>query len=189
VKWNIAISFCCVVLLAANIALVRQNRQLKTQLSLPPPTLEIAPGAQVPDLRGFDVAGKPLEVPYGKDPRKVLVLVYSPTCGFCDENWPKWIHTIPALDKGVVRPAAVDVTATTTPTFLSLHPLGDVPVFVQVDPNAVVNYRFHLTPQTILVDHEGKVERVWTGVLKDSDLAELKQRVADSKTAANAPGH
>ena len=43
-KWNVAISACCVVLLAANIALLRQNRQLKAQMSLPSPTLEAAAG-------------------------------------------------------------------------------------------------------------------------------------------------
>ncbi len=53
-KWSVALSACCVVLLAANIALLHQNRQLKAQISLPPPTLEAAAGAQMPDLRGFD---------------------------------------------------------------------------------------------------------------------------------------
>jgi len=47
-KWSVAISACCVVLLAANIALIRQNRQLKAQLSLPPPALEAAAGTRCP---------------------------------------------------------------------------------------------------------------------------------------------
>jgi hypothetical protein len=57
-------------------------------------------------------------------------------------------------------------------------------VFQKVDPQATVNYRFQLTPQTILVDSAGKVEKVWTGVLNDSALAELKQRLGESKTTA-----
>ena len=188
-KWNVGLSACCILLLAANIALIRQNRQMKAQLSQPPPTFEAAPGTQVTDLRGYDALGKPVELLYGKDPRKVLVLVYSPTCAFCDENWPKWSQLIPALDPTAVRTVAVDVTATTTPVFLSQHQLAGVPFFVQVDPRAVVNYRFHLTPQTILVDREGKVERVWTGVLNDSALAELKRLVGGNKSASNTPSH
>ncbi|MBZ5508732.1 MAG: redoxin domain-containing protein [Acidobacteriia bacterium] len=187
-KWNVAVSFCCVVLLAANIALIRQNRQLKAQLSLPPPTLEAAAGTQMPDLRGFDPDGKPVEVLYGKDPRKVLVLVFSPTCAFCEQNWPKWEQVISSLDRSVVRPVGVDVTSTSTAPFLSQHQLTGLPVFLKVDPQAVVNYRFQLTPQTILVDRAGKVEKVWTGVLNDSAVADLKQRLADSKTAVNAQG-
>ena len=75
-KWNVAISACCVVLLAANIALLRQNRQLKAQMSLPPPTLEAAAGTQMPDLQGFDPDGKPVEVLLRKRPAE------SPGTGF-----------------------------------------------------------------------------------------------------------
>lgn len=188
-KWNVAISACCVVLLAANIALLRQNRQLKAQISLPPPTLEAAAGTQMPDLKGFDPDGKPVEINYGKDLRKVLVLVFSPTCPFCDQNWPTWEHVISSLDRSVVRPVAVDVTSTAKAPFLSQHQLTELPVFEKVDPLAMVNYRFQLTPQTILVDGDGKVEKVWTGVLNDSAVADLKQRLAGNKTAVNAQGH
>lgn len=188
-KWNFAVSGCCLLLLAVNIALIRQNSRLKAQLSLPPPSLEVAAGAQMPDLRGFDLTGKPVEVLYGKDQRKVLVLVYSPTCAFCDENWPTWQQLISSLDRLAVRPVAVDVTSNTSATFISQHQLSELPVFQKVDPHDVVNYRFQLTPQTILLDHEGKVEKVWTGVLNDSAVVELKQRLAGSKTASASGNH
>jgi hypothetical protein len=89
----------------------------------------------------------------------------------------------------MVRPVGVDVTSTATPPFISQHQLTGLPVFVKLDPRAMVNYRFQLTPQTILVDHSGKVEKVWTGVLNDSALADVQQRVGGGKTAANAQGH
>lgn len=184
-KWNVAISGCCLLLLAANIALIRQNSQLKARLAVPPQL--VAPqGAQMPDLRGFDIAGKPVEVPYGKDPRKVLVLVYSPTCPFCDQNWPKWQAMITTLDRSAVRPVAVDVTSSSSEVFVQQHQLVGFPVFQKVDPQALVNYRFQLTPQTILVDSTGKIEKVWTGVLNDSTLAEIKQLSGATKTAVDA---
>src|SRR5690348_10711994 len=185
-KWTVALSACCVVLLAANIALIHQNSQLKAQLSLPPQAMEAAAGTQMPDLRGVDLAGKPVEVLYGKDSRKVLVLVFSPTCPFCDQNWPKWQQVISSLDRSAVRPVLVDVTSSTTAGFVSQHQLSSLPVILKADPRATVDYRMHLTPQTILVDPNGKVEKVWTGVLNDSSLADLKQHLADSKTTVNA---
>ncbi|HEX4602445.1 MAG TPA: redoxin domain-containing protein [Candidatus Angelobacter sp.] len=188
-KWNVAISFCCVLLLAANIALIRQNRQLKAQLSQPPPAFEAAAGTQMPGLHGSDPEGKPVEVLYGKDPRKVLVLVFSPTCPYCDQNWPKWQQVISSLDGSIVRPVAVDVTSTTSGAFVTQHQLAGMPVLLKVDPVDTVNYRFQLTPQTILVDQSGKVEKVWTGVLTDSALAELKQRTGESKTASQNSYH
>ena len=186
-KWTFAISGCCLLLLALNIALIHQNIQLKSQLSVPPPALEASAGAKVPDLRGFDLEGKKVEVAYGKDPRKVVVLVYSPVCPFCEENWPKWQQVIAFLDRSAVRPVMVDVTSTTNAEFVSRYQLTGLPVLVQVDPLARVNYRLQLTPQTILVDSDGTVEKVWTGVLNDPSLAELKQRLGDSKNTS-APG-
>jgi peroxiredoxin len=188
-KWTVAFSACCVVLLAANIALIHQNSQLKAQLSLPPPVMEAAAGAQMPDLRGVDLEGKPVEVLYGKDSRKVLVLVFSPTCPFCDQNWPKWQQVISSLDRSAVRPVLVDVTSTTTAGFVSQHQLASLPVILKADPRATLDYRFQLTPQTILVDSAGKVEKVWTGVLKDSALAEIRQLVGNSKTAHEVVGN
>jgi hypothetical protein len=185
-KWTFAISVCCLLLLAANIALIHQNSQLKARLAAPPPQLEAAQGAQMPDLRGFDLAGKPLEVLYGKDPRKVLVLVYSPTCAFCKQNWPKWQAMITSLDPSAVRTVAVDVTSSSSEIFIQQHQLAGLPVFQKVDPQATVDYRFQLTPQTILVDPAGKVEKVWTGVLNDSTLSEIKRLSGASKTALGA---
>jgi peroxiredoxin len=183
-KWTVAISACCVVLLAVNIALIHQNSQLKAQLSQPPPALEVTTGTQMPDLKGFDPEGKPVEVDYGKDPRKVLVLVFSPTCPFCEQNWPKWDQVISSLDRSVVRPVGVDVTSTSQAPFLSQHQLTGLPVFEKVEPHVMLNYRFQLTPQTILLDPAGKVEKVWTGVMTDSAVVDLKQRTAANKTAA-----
>jgi len=188
-KWTVALSACCAVLLAANIALIHQNSQLKAQLSLPPPLMEASAGTHVPDLRGVDVEGKPVEVLYGKDSRKVLVLVFSPTCPFCDQNWPKWQQVISSLDPSAIRPVLVDVTSTTTAGFISQHQLSSLPVILKADPRATVDYRMHLTPQTILVDPNGKVEKVWTGVMTDSAVADLKQRVGGNKTTSAASAH
>ena len=188
-KWTVALSACCAVLLAANIALIHQNSQLKAQLSLPPPLMEAAAGAQVPDLRGVDVEGKPVEVLYGKDSRKVLVMVFSPTCPFCDQNWPKWQQVISSLDPSAIRPVLVDVTSTTTAGFISQHQLSSLPVILKADPRDTMDYRMHLTPQTILVDPNGKVEKVWTGVMTDSAVADLKQRVGGNKTTSASSAH
>jgi peroxiredoxin len=188
-KWTVALSACCVVLLAANIALIHQNSQLKSQLSLPPPLMEASAGTEVPDLRGVDLEGKPVEMLYGKDSRKVLVLVFSPTCPFCDQNWPKWQQVISSLDPSAIRPVLVDVTSTTTAGFISQHQLSSLPVILKADPRDTMDYRMHLTPQTILVDPNGKVEKVWTGVMTDSAVADLKQRTGGSKTASASSAH
>jgi peroxiredoxin len=187
-KATYALFACCALLLGVNIALVRQNRSLKAQLSSPSPNLEATVGASVPDLKGYDVSGKPLTVAYGQDARKVLLLVFSPTCGFCKENWPKWEAMLAALDQAAVRPVGVDVTATSTPAFLSDHRFTSIPVLVQVDPAARLSYRLQLTPQTILIDHAGKIEKVWSGVLSDDASAEIMRLAGADKPPVRNTG-
>ena len=174
-KWNILLAACCLLLLGLNIALITQNHSLKAQLAQEPLTTAAPAGTQVHDLRGFDVQGKPLLVSYrGEIRRKVLLFVFSPTCRFCAENWPNWWRVFSELDRNAVQPAAVDVTATATADFIAQHQMTSMPVFVQVDPKAVPEYHFHLTPQTILVGADGKVEKVWSGVLTPRDISELE---------------
>lgn len=175
-KWNILLAACCLLLLGLNVVLVRQNQYLKAQVAQAPLTTAAPAGTQVSDLRGFDVQGKPLLLSYhGASPHKVLLFVFSPTCRFCAENWPNWWRIFSELDHNAVQPAAVDVTATATPDFIAQHQMTAMPVFVQVDPKAVPEYHFHLTPQTILLSPDGKVEKVWSGVLTVGDIAELER--------------
>ena len=103
-KWNVAISACCVVLLAANIALIHQNRQLKAQLSLPPPALEAAAGTQMPDLRGFDPEGKPVEIDLRKRPAESPGIGFFSNLPFLRTKLAKWEQVISSLDRSVVRP-------------------------------------------------------------------------------------
>lgn len=180
-KWTYALICCSAVLLGLNLLLVRQNRQLKAQLALPPAAYELPTGSQVPDLNGFDFQGAPFRLAFGQDPRKALIFVYSPTCGFCAKNWPQWWKLMPGLDPASVRPVAVDVTSTSTAGFLIEHRLNGMPVLMQVEPNARMKYRFQLTPQTILVDSAGRVERIWSGVLSDGAVAELQQLAGSRK--------
>ncbi len=185
-KWSYALFACCVLLLGFNIALLRQNRALKAQLSGAPAGFEVEAGASVPDLKGYDINGKPLTIDYGQDQRKVLVLVFSPTCRFCVENWPKWWGLMRSLDRGAVRPVGVDVTSSSSSAFLAEHHLSDIPVLLQVDPKSRIDYRFQITPQTILVDRNGKVEKAWSGVLSDTALSEIQRRAGGTRNISQS---
>lgn len=188
-KWNIAATACCVLLLILDVALLRQNRQLKAQLSAPPAGLEVQAGIEVPDLKGFDAAGMPLTVRYGQDSRKVLLLVFSPACKFCAENWPRWEALLAGFDRQAVRPVGVDISSTASQAFLREHRMSELPVFLQLQPQAIVKYRLQITPQTILVDGKGRVEKVWSGVLDDSSLTEVKNLVRSGAQAGASSVH
>lgn len=187
-KWNLALGTCCLLLLVLNVALFRQNRALKAQLSEPPPSLEVRTGTEVPDLDGFDLHGAPLNVRYGSDSRKVLLLVFAPQCKFCKVNWPRWEELIAQADSRNIRIVAVDVTSTSTEDFVVQHRLNQLPVFLSLDPRVTVRYHLQITPQTILIDPHGKVEKTWSGVLSDSAFSEVKERAGIEGRVVSSQG-
>lgn len=81
------------------------------------------------------------------------------------------------------------MTSTTTDSFDSQHAMAAMPVIAKLDPVARVDYHLQLTPQTILLDASGKVEKVWTGVLNDAAVSELKQRLSGSRAASVSGAH
>jgi len=75
----------------------------------------------------------------------------------------------------------VYVSSGVTRDFIAQHQMTDMPVVAQADPKALVRYQFRLTPQTILVDAGGKVEKVWSGVLDESNVAEIERMAGKAK--------
>src|SRR6185437_3374748 len=72
-----------VLLAAADVLLITQNRQLRVELvhahhALLPPT-----GRHVPPLLGVSPTGEAVEVTYGEDQRETFVFVYSDSCAIC----------------------------------------------------------------------------------------------------------
>ena len=47
--------------------------------------------------------------------------------------------------------------------------IKQIPILTEIDPKGRVDYGLALTPQIILIDVDGKVEKVWTGLLRGED--------------------
>lgn len=167
------LSSCIIVLLLGlNFALIRQNRELKVRLAQPAPAMQVSTGALLPALEGFGAQGEKLLFDYGRDARPTVIFVFSPTCSFCEENWPRWRQVTEHLDQTLVRAVAVDVSSSATPEFASAHGLAGMPLLVRVEPKSLISYRFRLTPQTIVINAQGRVEKVWSGVLTADQVRE-----------------
>jgi len=162
------------VLLLVNVLLVHQNKMLKVLASRPDRALEINPGTTLPPLEGFDSNGARHSIDYGQDPRKTVLLVLSPRCQACEENMPNWEAIINGLDRRSFRLAAVSLRSEGFKEYASQRGINQVPVLTKIDPKQRVAYNLALTPQTILIDAGGKVEKVWTGVLWGEDKQDVE---------------
>jgi peroxiredoxin len=161
-------------LLLVNVLLVQQNKKLKVLASRADRALEVKPGTALPPLEGFDINGAKHSVDYGRDSRKTVLLVLAPRCQACEENMPNWEAIINGIDQRSFRLAAVSLQSEGVKEYASRHGINQIPVLTKIDPKYRVRYNLALTPQTILIAADGKVEKVWTGVLRGEDKHDLE---------------
>jgi hypothetical protein len=156
-------------LVVTNFRLATQKRQLESQIDAFFRSIELPTGGRVPPLVGVERGGDTLVIDSATDTDPVLVLVFSPTCPACDENWPNWDALIPATDRqgGTVVP--VDITGAVQEDYLEAHELESLPVVQSLSPETAMAYGFRFTPQTLILER-GRVAASWTGVLRPSDV-------------------
>jgi peroxiredoxin len=162
-------------LLALNIGLIIQNKHLRTSSSTDTRSAALKIGNIVPSLSGLDADGNDFSLDYHSDPRKAVMLIFSPHCGFCTKNMPNWQAIIRGIDQKSYRLFAVSVVSDGVKEYLAKQGLTDIPVIAEMDPTSRDSYDIKATPQTVLINSEGKVEKVWTGVIEPSDWPDLEQ--------------
>jgi len=167
-----------IALFAVNIALIRKNRDLTTRLNAKFGSLMAAPGTSLPPLRGARADGQDIIVGWdGK--HDSLVMVFSVSCEFCEQNWPRWSSLVGKIDREQVNPVLVDITGRVTEGFLLVHKIQGLPLVQHVDPGFITTYDVLFVPETILVDPNGRVIKVWAGILQPQDEADILRMCHD----------
>lgn len=162
-------------MLVVNLQLSERNSQLRAQINAEFQRQAIedspVPGWVLPPLKGYDAKGNPMEVNLQNSGGKKVLLVFSPSCEVCDENWPNWDKL---TNNSSISSRLLPVTFVTSVTdaYLKQHQIADRPVLIGLDPQVAGKMRLVVTPQTILVN-DGKVERSWVSRLTDSDIREI----------------
>jgi peroxiredoxin len=158
---EVLIGIAALALIATNVALLRQNRQLR-EAAAP----QIAAGEQLQMLSGVTLDGhvEPISLPGANS--KLLLLTFSSGCPACQENQEGWAKLANALaQKGVrvlwVSRDPVDVTR----KYCLMH--GIAPSVTLADPpyRAYKQLGLARVPNTVLVGSGGTVEKVWAGRL------------------------
>jgi peroxiredoxin len=126
----------------------------------------------------LDVDGKEINVDYKNDPRKAVLLVFSPRCKFCTKNMPNWREIIKRLDQNSHRLIAVSLVSEGVREYVAQQGLSDVPVIAEMAPVSKQSYHMTATPQTVLIDSQGRVEKVWSGVIEPGAWHDLEQSLA-----------
>ena len=162
-----------VALLSVDLMLIRELRSVTARTSR---SVALRVGAVVPPLAGVANDGKPITVDYRGEKRKTLVLVFSPTCPICTQNWPRWERLASIIDSGQYRLVYVNgsMSSSLTPDYLRAHHVENGLVIAKVDPQTAVDYELNLTPVVELIDRGGKVLNVWLGMPRGRALKEME---------------
>jgi peroxiredoxin len=168
-----------------NLLLLKQNRDLKIAIAKSPRETVVKPGQVLPALHGKTIDGESLTVSYGNDTRKTVLLVFAPGCDYCTQNMPNWSRIIRSLDPSTYRVVALSVRSDGSRQYVETHKLNAIPAITELDPKDRVSYELNVTPETILIASDGKVEAVWAGLFSEEDRKQIKEMLGVDLSVPN----
>jgi peroxiredoxin len=173
-----------VILCVINLLLIKQNLHLRKQLAAGGRTVSLTknllqPGDVVTPVTATDLDGHVYQLDYKKDGRQRLLLFFSPTCPYCQQQSPLWRDLLDKVDsnrfavvgvvsdredKRLVSEYAYGAGYTKTKTPLPL---------VFFDSESLGNYKLTATPTTLLINEDGRVEHAWVGKWDETSAMEV----------------
>lgn len=159
-------------LLAVNGLLIFQNLKLKAQLDELSPK-EIKAGNRLAPFIAKDLNGNRFAVNYNDGNAKRVLLYFHPTCGFCKKQMPYWRELVSKADPAKYK---IDLITTETDTdsikkYLDTYNINSWETF-SIKKEDADKAELSGTPITVVLDDNGKVEKVWIGMWRDKEIAD-----------------
>jgi thiol-disulfide isomerase/thioredoxin len=173
-----------VILCVLDLLLIKQNLDLRRQLAAGARTLDLTknvlqPGDVVTPVTATELNGHPYQLDYKKDGRQRLILFFSPTCPYCQQQSPLWRDLLDKVDSnrftvvGVVSDREdkqlVSAYADGAGYFKTKTPLP----IVFFDSDSLGSYKLTATPTTLLINEAGMVEHAWVGKWDENKAMEV----------------
>jgi peroxiredoxin len=162
-------------LFSVDLLLLHLNRRLQTRVDRLSAEQRPRVGMTVPEIRGLDLDGKAFSIGYHRDSRKTLLFVFSTDCPMCTNNWPQWQRLRKSVDDQRYRVVYANVSSAIDPEYVAKYQLTGATLFAHVDPAVSLDYMMGLVPSLYLVNRDARVEKVWFGMLDDSEREEVEQ--------------
>lgn len=160
-----------------NILLFVQNRNLKVTSDCRNREIVLKEGKSLIPLSGIDIDEMKQSFEWGTEGRKTLVMIFSPQCGYCRENMPIWNEIISKADKSAFRIVAASSISAGAKEFVEEYEFNDIPILIETEPESKIEYVMYLTPQTILLNQSGEIEKVWIGLIQNEKTSEVESHL------------
>ncbi len=175
------LAIACLVVMALNIALVIQNRTLKRQMGSGIPSQLPPVGLTLPPVEGTAPGGLRTTMPYEKGGKKTVLFVFSPSCHVCTQNWANWTSVANLADPHSTRLVYLNILQGGSDESFRQYAMNSV--LIEADPKTIEAYNLRYTPETILINPEGRILRAWIGFLDQRALAEIGSVLKSNQSA------
>ena len=175
---TIVVTILCVLLLYGNLQLQRKNDELSRMLTAALQQTQVTLGTTLPPLYGKDTRGSDVVLRYGSGTDRRLLLVLSPDCKACDQNWANWRSLLNDRARRAFTPVVINLGPSLSAEYINRNGLRGMEIIDSVSDVSKVAYRLAGTPSTILVSQQGTVERVRLGVLDGNALSAFRDSLS-----------
>lgn len=177
--FTVLVGIVLVVMAGAVVVMGKRNHDLKTSITKVQEELgnmrsagaALKVGETLEALELPTLAGERRRLAYDDAGRDTLLLVFSPECPACKQNFENWKKIEASQDasrRGMVYISTDEPEKTVD--YAREHALGEVLI---AGKEALAKFKIEEIPTTILVGPGGTVKKVWIGVLTADAVAEL----------------
>jgi len=175
-KWlTLTLIAACVMLLITNIALERRIHLLKTQngelISLEGPLID----SFVRRIEGHDLSNRATALDLSTQSQQTLLMVLSPMCRYCADNWPYWHELLRSAPGANV--VFADTSGDVDLGYFQKVGVSPPLQVVKVGLQTKLAYKLNTTPTTILLGPGGRVKGVWIGLLSSDEVSAIKRKL------------
>lgn len=140
--------------------------------------LKVEEGDTLKEFRAKNLKGEETRIYYAQNGKRIL-LFFRTTCGYCQKQMPFWKHLASNADGQNYK-----VTAITTETdtkaienYMEKYKIQDWAVLIN-NPEDVQKAKLLAAPVTVVVNNKSVVEKVWTGMWQNNDIASASKYFA-----------
>ena len=157
-----------IILLASNIFLILKNIHLQKQVEQSKQFVTDE-GYKFSELKFKGLDGHDETVNFSEKKLKTLLLVFSPSCNYCVQQYPNWTELVGKIDYNHWRVLAVtsEDNYDKIKNHIEEHKLSNIKVG-SMSKEDIRRARMLYTPMTLALGTDGEVLKVWPGLWKKS---------------------
>ncbi len=178
--WSIILIAIVLVMGVEIFLLVQENQKLRKALDRPRGSFKILnPEEKVPSLIGINLDGEEFKIEYPSS-KKTVLFWFSSACPSCEHNIKFWKEIYQKHSSEKLRFLGVTHSGEEkTEEFVKKFQL-EFPVLIVSDFSLLDQYKVEVIPQTMLIDTNGVVQKVWPGPLLDNYKKEIELMLSSS---------